>query len=150
MGSDLDSLAKTLTALMLRAAPEMTVQAAGERGVHLLASWDNPRMPGQPMWFGGVQRMKAYVSYHLMPVYSHAALAATIPPELKARMQGKSCFNFKAENPALFDQLEVLTRAAAAVYAEPFSLEGRGRETRVVSPAPPSSAGTGCCAAGRR
>lgn len=133
MRSDLDSLAKTLTALMLRAAPEMTVKAAGERGVHLLASWDNPRMPGQPMWFGGVQRMKNYVSYHLMPVYSHAALAATIPPGLRARMQGKSCFNFRAEDPALFEQLEALTRAAAAAYARPFRLEGAGRATRTVT-----------------
>ena len=149
MSGDLDSVARALTALMVRAAPDMTVKAAGDRGVHLLAGWDNPRMPGQPMWFGGVQRMKNSVSYHLMLVYSHAALAATIPPELKTRMQGKSCFNFKVEDPALFDQLEVLTRAAAAAYAQPFSLEGRGRETRVVRPASASSAGSGCCAAGR-
>ncbi len=133
MSDDLDKVAKTLTELMLRAAPDMTVKAAGDRGVHLLASWDNPRMPGQPMWFGGVQKMKNYVSYHLMPVYSHASLAVTIPPALKTRMQGKSCFNFKVEDPVLFDQLEVLTRAAAAAYARPFRLEGKGRETRVVT-----------------
>lgn len=122
MSRDLDSVAKTLTALMRRAAPDMIVKAAGDRGIHLLARWDNPRQPGQPMWFGGVQTMKNYVSFHLMPVYSHASLAAIIPPELKQRMQGKSCFNFKTEDPALFDQLEILTRAAAAVYAEPFTL----------------------------
>jgi hypothetical protein len=122
MNNDLDGVAKTLTALMRRAAPEMIVKAAGDRGIHLLARWDNPRQPGQPMWFGGVQTMKNYVSYHLMPVYSHASLAATIPPDLKKRMQGKSCFNFKAEDPALFEQLEALTRAAAAIYAKPFTL----------------------------
>ena len=60
-------------------------------------------------------------------------LAATIPPGLKARMQGKSCFNFRAEDPALFAQLEALTRNAAAAYARPFRLEGKGRETRVVT-----------------
>lgn len=75
------------------------------------------------MWFGGVQKMKNYVSFHLMPVYTHPALAAKIPPDLKKRMQGKSCFNFKAEDPELFAQLEVLTREAAAAYAEPFSLK---------------------------
>ena len=58
MANDLDGVAKTLTDLMIRAAPDMTVKAAGDRGVHLLASWDNPSMPGQPMWFGGVQKMK--------------------------------------------------------------------------------------------
>ena len=133
MSNDLDGVAKTLTALIRRAAPGMVVKAAGDRGIHLLATWDNPRQAGQPMWFGGVQKMKAYVSYHLMPVYSHPSLAAKIPPELKKRMQGKSCFNFKAQDPALFDQLEALTREAAAAYAKPFRIEGKGRETRVVS-----------------
>ncbi len=122
MADALDGVAQTLTALMTRAAPGMTVTAAGDRGVHLLASWDNPRQPGRRMWFGGVQRMKNYVSFHLMPVYTHPALAAKIPPDLKKRMQGKSCFNFRVEDPALFDQLETLTREAAAVYATPFSL----------------------------
>jgi len=132
MSDDLDSVARTLTDLMLRAAPGMTVKAAGTRGVHLLTDWDHPRKPGEPMWFGGVQKMKNYVSFHLMPVYSHPALAAKIPPDLKKRMQGKSCFNFKVEDPALFAQLEVLTREAAAVYVEPFRIVGKGRQTRVV------------------
>lgn len=122
MSDDLESVAKTLTALIRRAAPDMVVKAAGDRGIDLLATWDNPRQPGQPMWFGGVQKMKSYVSFHLMPVYSHPSLAAKIPSELKTRMQGKSCFNFKAEDLALFDQLEALTREAAAVYATPFKL----------------------------
>jgi len=133
MSGDLDGVARTLTALIQRAAPDMIVKAAGGRGIHLLARWDNPRQPGQPMWFGGVQRMKNYVSFHLMPVYSHAALAAKIPPELRKRMQGKSCFNFKVEDPVLFAQLEALTRDAAAAYARPFSLEGKGGETRIVT-----------------
>ncbi len=33
---------------------------------------------------------------------------------LKARMQGKSCFSFKACEPALFEELAVLTRAGYA------------------------------------
>lgn len=123
MSNDLDSVAKTLIDLMVRAAPEMTIKAAGARGVHLLAGWDNPLKPGQPMGFGGVQKMKNYVSFHLMPVYSHPALAATISPMLKKRMQGKSCFNFKTQDPELFAQLEILTRLAAKTYAEPFTLQ---------------------------
>jgi len=133
MNGELDRVADALMALMIRAAPDMAVERSESGGVRLLASWDNPRTPGQRMWFGGVRTMKAYVSYHLMPVYSHAALAATIPPALKRRMQGKSCFNFKVLDPALFDQLEALTRDAAAAYARPFSLEGKGRQTRVVT-----------------
>lgn len=123
MSGDLEGVGRSLTDLMVRAAPGMTVKAAGPRGVQLLADWDNPLKPGQRMWFGGVQTMKNYVSVHLMPVYSHPALAATIPPALRRRMQGKSCFNFKAEDPALFAELETLIRAAAAVCARPFTLE---------------------------
>lgn len=45
-------------------------------------------------WFGGVRLGKRYVSYYLMPVYVDPSLAGTISPELRRRMQGKSCFNF--------------------------------------------------------
>ena len=48
----------------------------------------------KPLFFGAVQVKKAYVSFHLMPVYLKPELLASISPELKARMQGKSCFNF--------------------------------------------------------
>ena len=123
MSSDLDGVAQTLVALMQRAAPGMSVSVSGGYGLQLVAPWDNPARPGERMWFGGVRRGKAYVSFHLMPVYTHADLAAKIPPALKKRMQGKSCFNFKAEDPALFEQLEALTRAAAAAYATPFTLK---------------------------
>lgn len=122
MSGDLEGVAGALKALMLRSAPDMTVHESGGHGLQLVAPWDNPAKPGERMWFGGVRQGKAYVSYHLMPVYTHPALAAKIPPALKRRMQGKSCFNFKAEDPALFEQLEALTRDAAAVYGEPFSL----------------------------
>ena len=92
-----------------------------------------PGLEGKPWGYvAGTRVGKRYVSFHLMPVYSHPSLAAKIPPDLKKRMQGKSCFNFKAQDPALFDQLEALTREAAAVYAKPFRIEGKGRETRVV------------------
>lgn len=133
MSVDLETLSGTLIALMKRAAPTMAVREGGSYDIQLLADWDNPRKPGQRMWFGGVRAMKNYVSVHLMPVYSHASLAAKIPPALKKRMQGKSCFNFRTEDPELFDQLEALIREAAAVYAKPFRLEGKARDTRVVT-----------------
>jgi hypothetical protein len=44
---------------------------------------------------GSVRLGKAYVSFHLMPLYMNTALTNTISPELKRRMQGKACFNFK-------------------------------------------------------
>ena len=52
---------------------------------------------------------KNYVSYHFMPVYMFPKLRDSMSPQLKARMQGKSCFNFKAMDEALFQELEKVT-----------------------------------------
>ena len=52
---------------------------------------------------------KAYVSFHHMGVYACPGLLKGASKELKARMQGKSCFNFTSVDPALFAELEDLT-----------------------------------------
>jgi hypothetical protein len=52
---------------------------------------------------------KSYVGYHLMGVYGNPKLLAVCSKELKARMQGKSCFNFKSIDEPLFAELERLT-----------------------------------------
>lgn len=64
----------------------------------------------QEMFFGSVTVKKNYVSYHLMPVYVFPELLNDISPELKKRMQGKSCFNFKQVDKKLFKELEALTK----------------------------------------
>ena len=56
-----------------------------------------------------VQVGKAYVSYHLMPVYMFPNLRDSMSDKLRARMQGKSCFNFKVVDEALFKELEEIT-----------------------------------------
>jgi hypothetical protein len=61
--------------------------------------------------FGAVRMGKAYVSFHLMPVYASSELQKSISPELKKRMQGKSCFNFKTPDEKLFKELGKLTKA---------------------------------------
>lgn len=71
---------------------------------------------GKPRWFGAVQTKKNYVSFHLMPVYEDPSLLTDISPELKARMQGKSCFNFKKVNPELFAELGALTSRGATAF----------------------------------
>jgi len=71
---------------------------------------------GKPRWFGAVQTKKSYVSYHLMPVYEDPSLLADISPELKARMQGKSCFNFKTVDAELFAELGALTAVGARAF----------------------------------
>ena len=49
----------------------------------------------QPLCFGGARLGNAYVSFYLMSVYACPDLLKSMSPELKKRMQGKSCFNFK-------------------------------------------------------
>jgi hypothetical protein len=62
----------------------------------------------RPLLFGAVSIKKSYVSLYLMPVYCCPDLLDGISPELKAHMQGKSCFNFKTVEPVLFKELATL------------------------------------------
>lgn len=67
---------------------------------------------------------KAYVSYHLMSVYACPDLLKTMTPELKKRMQGKSCFNFKEVDETLFKELARLTKAGAMRFSDGKFIEG--------------------------
>jgi hypothetical protein len=78
----------------------------------------------QPLCFGGVRLGKAYVSFYLMSVYAAPDLLKTMSPELKKRMQGKSCFNFKEVDEELFKELAQLTRAGAARFADGKFIDG--------------------------
>jgi hypothetical protein len=72
----------------------------------------------QPLCFGGVRLGKAYVSFYLMSVYAWPDLLKSMSPELKKRMQGKSCFNFKEIDEKLFKELAKLTKAGAAKFSD--------------------------------
>lgn len=121
-GSDFDETYGELRALMLRAADGMVLAKDGDGGVVMHAPWPHPRKPDEPMWFGAVRLGKAYVSFHLMPLYMNPVMQAKVSAPLRKRMQGKTCFNFKKPEPELFADLEVLTRASAAFYATPLKL----------------------------
>lgn len=78
-----------------------------------------PQHKGQPMYFGSVRLGKAYVSFHLIPLYMNPALTKTISAELKKRMQGKTCFNFKTKpEPGLMADLKRLTDAGFKQWRE--------------------------------
>lgn len=70
----------------------------------------------KPMFFGPAHTGRAYVSFQLMPVYAFLELLEGISPELKKRMQGKSCFNFTAVDQKLFKELARLTKAGFACH----------------------------------
>lgn len=77
-----------------------------------------PQHKGHPMWFGLVKIGKAYVSYHLVPLYMNPVLTGMVTPRLNQRMQGKACFNFKVmPEPAVLADLKRLTKAAADHWA---------------------------------
>lgn len=70
----------------------------------------------QDLFFAGLRKQKNYVSFYLMPVYVFPELLDGISPELKKRMQGKSCFNFKNVDDQLFQELAQLTQAGYNRY----------------------------------
>ena len=59
-----------------------------------------------------VQIGKTYMSYHLMGLGSDKKLLDGTSEKLRARMQGKTCFNFKTEDETMFEELEKLTAAS--------------------------------------
>ena len=73
---------------------------------------------GRPLAVGAVQTRKNYVSYHFMPVYALPGLLKSVSPELKKRMQGKSCFNFTTVDPDQLKELGELTRTGIAEYRD--------------------------------
>lgn len=78
----------------------------------------------QPLCFGGVRLGKSYVSFYLMSVYASPDLLKGTSPELKKRMQGKSCFNFKEVDKKLFGELKALTKDGAAKFSDRKFVEG--------------------------
>lgn len=72
----------------------------------------------QPLCFGGVRVGKSYVSFYLMSAYTCPELLDSMSPELRKRMQGMSCFNFKAVDKKLFKELKSLTKAGAVKFTD--------------------------------
>ena len=77
----------------------------------------------QPLCFGGVRLGKNYVSFYLMSVYASPDMLKNMSPELRKRMQGKSCFNFKEVDKQLFGELKELTKDGAAKFSDKKYLE---------------------------
>lgn len=70
----------------------------------------------KPEFFGAVQIKKSYVAFHLMPIYYFPELLDNISIQLKNKMQGKSCFNFKDIDDKLFTELSTLTESCFEKY----------------------------------
>ena len=74
------------------------------------------RKDGYVLMFGSVQVRARYVAYHLMPIYMSPDLLGA-STALRARMQGKSCFNFTSVDESHMRELETLTRRSFDVFS---------------------------------
>ena len=90
------------------------VVTVDRRGDYQVSSPTMTDRIGRPLFVGAVQIKKNYVSYHLIPVYAVPQLLQGVSPDLKKRMQGKSCFNFTSITPAQEKELAALTKAGVA------------------------------------
>jgi hypothetical protein len=75
------------------------------------------RYQGKPVMFVSITS-KSYVALHLFPVYMFPDLLKGISPELKKRMQGKTCWNFKKAEEPLFAELGRIVEASFRRFAE--------------------------------
>lgn len=111
---DLTAVYAELRKLMAPHVPKLDVKQDTDTDLYL--DTHHLQKNKRPLFFGAVQVKKSFVSFHLMPVYVKPELLDGISPELKARMQGKSCFNFTTVDAALFKELGKLTKASYASY----------------------------------
>ncbi|WP_119071841.1 hypothetical protein [Aggregatilinea lenta] len=107
---DFDAVFNRLRAVLARHAPDMVVVHDTPGNYYLDTPINGPNK--KPLFFGAVQIKKNYVSYHLMPVYMYPDLLDGLSNNLKKRMQGKSCFNFKNVDEPLLAELSTLTEQA--------------------------------------
>lgn len=121
MSPDYSDVFATLKAILVKHAKKLNVTADNDKEYTLLTKSPSPfpQHKGKGLYFASVRAGKAYVSYHLMPLYAAPELVKTVKPELKKRMQGKSCFNFKTQ-PTPEQKLELarITKEGLLSYAE--------------------------------
>jgi hypothetical protein len=121
MPADFAATFTTLRAVLANYEECMSVKVDTPAEYTLLTKTPSPlpQHKGQPMYFGSVRLGKAYVSFHLMPLYMCDRLNVMVSPALKKRMQGKTCFSFKnSPEPELIADLKGLTGAGLQLWRE--------------------------------
>ena len=119
--SGFDEVFATLKLVFRRHIDRLNVQSDSATEYTLVGRKPSPfpQHKGHPMFFSSVRLGKAYVSFHLLPLYMNQSLSGAISPALKKRMQGKACFNFKTvPDAALLAELERLTHAGFKFFDE--------------------------------
>lgn len=104
---DFPTVFDQLKAVLKPYEPRLSVTANDSEGYSLDTHQLGPNK--KPMFFGAAVIKKNYVSFHLMPVYVHPELLEGISDQVRKRMQGKSCFNFKTLDADTLAELRQLT-----------------------------------------
>ena len=112
--ADLPATFEALKSVLAKHAPNLTVVHDEPGHYYLDAGYDERWKKN--ICFGAVKICKNYVSLYLMAVYGHPALLDGMTEDLKKRMQGKSCFNFKSITSAQLKELKALTKRAFEAY----------------------------------
>ena len=113
---DFDAVYRRLHALLARRAAGLVVLKDDGKEYTLVTNETDKA--GKPVYFACVRLGKAYVSYHLVPLYCNPALLEGCSAPLEKRKQGKTCFNFRDIDEALFAELGELTDRCLAWYRE--------------------------------
>ena len=134
-GEAFEAIHARLRSMLEPYARLLYVTADGPTGFGLDMAPEGERDPST--WFAGTRVGARYVSYYLMPVYVEPSLLDGISPELRRRMQGKSCFNFAKVDETLFAELEDLTRAGFEATSQDPRWGAAKREERGWKPGGP-------------
>ena len=119
MNAEYTSIFARLRGILQKHAGELSVTADAPEHYCLSVDYSAKLKKGYPTAW--VKAGKGYVSYHFMPVYMFPKLRDGLSKELRARMQGKSCFNFKRADEVLFRELaEVTAQGFAAAQKAGF------------------------------
>lgn len=111
---DSDKIFTALKSFLERYEPSLTLVHNKSNNYYLNTPTSKSNKKAE--FFGAVQIKKSYVAFHLMPIYYYPELLDNISHELKDRMQGKSCFNFKDKDDKLFAELNSLTKSSYDKY----------------------------------
>ncbi len=121
--SEFDKIFARLKSILSKQAPLFSVTddtalgycLEGRAGPAAVRAWGGKlKRPMIPVAW--VRVGKAYVSFHLMGLDGNPKARESMSQELQKRMQGKTCFNFKVADEALFQELEGVTEGACQAF----------------------------------
>jgi hypothetical protein len=121
MAAGSDTVFSSLKPVFSKVAKHLTLKNDTQTEYALVGKSPSPfpQHKGHPLDFGSLRVGKFYVSLHLMPLYMCPELNQSLSPELRKRMQGKTCFNFKGDpDPALIAELKRLAEDGLKQWTE--------------------------------